>query len=582
MSDQQSPPIDPVEARFFWFRKMRTMIVFSFVINLLYLTGPLFMMQVYDRVLASANIPTLIGLVGITMLLYSFFGMMDYIRGQALRAYGELTADKFAEKAYTFSILNNCEKSPTKEKKQALADVSTLRNFLTSPISSAFFDLPWSPFFLLFIFALHPGLGLFALAACTVLGILAFFNERLSRSQLKKATGLSVHSTNLAQSAQRNAVTLRGNGMIESMHKQWQKSDQKSRETAMDGSRVNNGFSTTTKTLRMMIQSLILGLGAYFVIKGELSEGSIIACAVIFTRALAPLEKLLGSYSTVVSARDSWANIKTWLFEKDNDDKKETLPEPKSALSVHELNVFAPNDNTSFIIKNIQFSLKAGDVLGISGPSGSGKSTLAKALVAAWPAAKGKVCLDGADIQQWSRSLLGKYIGYLPQEIELFDGTVAENIARFEEDIDFNKVLEASELAGTHQLILELKDGYNTQLGQEGEALSSGQKQRIALARALYDKPFLVVLDEPNSNLDAEGEQQLNDTIEKLKQRNAIVVFVSHRPQLLEKANMLLVIQKGEMKAFGSPQSLVQAAQKQNISMNPSPGNLTSINKNKP
>jgi PrtD family type I secretion system ABC transporter len=570
MPNTNIPPQSPLEARFFWFKKLRSMVLFSFVINILYLTSPLFMMQIYDRVLASANIPTLVGLLLITTLLYLFFGLLDYIRSRALSAHGEITADALAEKAYTMSVLNNCDKSPSHDKKQALADVNNLRSFLTSPTFAAFFDLPWAPIFLLVIFGLHPMLGLFALVACIVLAVLAFLNERLSRQQLQKATGLSVHTTNIAQSAQRNAVALRGNGMVENMQKQWQKSDTEARKVALKGTNINGGFSTTTKTLRMMIQSMMLGLGAYFVIKGELSSGSIIACTVILSRALSPLESILGSYSSVVRARDSWDSIKTWLFEEDSDANKQELPKPTASLSVHELSVFAPNDNTKFIIKNVQFSLNAGDVLGISGHSGSGKSTLAKALVAAWPAAKGKICLDGADIQQWTRTQLGQHIGYLPQEIELFDGTVTENIARFSDEDDFKKVLVASELAGTHQLILELKEGYNTRLGNEGHALSSGQKQRIALARALYNNPFLVVLDEPNSNLDSEGEQRLNKTIEVLQKQKIIIVFVSHRPQLLEKANKLLIMHKGEMKAFGSPNDIMNAA-KQQAALNTKP-----------
>ncbi len=570
MPNTNIPPQSPLEARFFWFKKLRSMVLFSFVINILYLTSPLFMMQIYDRVLASANIPTLVGLLLITTLLYLFFGLLDYIRSRALSAHGEITADALAEKAYTMSVLNNCDKSPSHDKKQALADVNNLRSFLTSPTFAAFFDLPWAPIFLLVIFGLHPMLGLFALVACIVLAVLAFLNERLSRQQLQKATGLSVHTTNIAQSAQRNAVALRGNGMVENMQKQWQKSDTEARKVALKGTNINGGFSTTTKTLRMMIQSMMLGLGAYFVIKGELSSGSIIACTVILSRALSPLESILGSYSSVVRARDSWDSIKTWLFEEDSDANKQELPKPTASLSVHELSVFAPNDNTKFIIKNVQFSLNAGDVLGISGHSGSGKSTLAKALVAAWPAAKGKICLDGADIQQWTRTQLGQHIGYLPQEIELFDGTVTENIARFSDEDDFKKVLVASELAGTHQLILELKEGYNTRLGNEGHALSSGQKQRIALARALYNNPFLVVLDEPNSNLDSEGEQRLNKTIEVLQKQKIIIAFVSHRPQLLEKANKLLIMHKGEMKAFGSPNDIMNAA-KQQAALNTKP-----------
>ena len=563
MSNTNIPPKSQLEARFFWFKKLRSMVLFSFVINVLYLTSPLFMMQIYDRVLASANIPTLVGLLLITTLLYLFFGLLDYVRSRALSAHGEVTADALAEKAYTMSVLNNCDKSPSHDKKQALADVNNLRSFLTSPTFAAFFDLPWAPIFLLVIFGLHPMLGVFALVASIVLAVLAFLNERLSRQQLQKATGLSIHTNNIAQSAQRNAVALRGNGMVENMQKQWQKNDIEARKVALKGTNINGGFSTATKTLRMMIQSLMLGLGAYFVIKGELSSGSIIACTVILSRALSPLESILGSYSSVVRARDSWNSIKTWLFEEDSDENKQELPKPIASLSAQELNVFAPNDNTKFIIKNVQFSLQAGDVLGISGHSGSGKSTLAKALVAAWPAAKGKICLDGADIQQWTRTQLGQHIGYLPQEIELFDGTVTENIARFSGDDDFKKVLLASELAGTHQLILELKDGYNTLLGNEGHALSSGQKQRIALARALYNNPFLVVLDEPNSNLDSEGELRLNKTIEMLQQQKTIIVFVSHRPQLLEKANKLLIMHKGEMKAFGSPSEIMNAAKRQ-------------------
>jgi PrtD family type I secretion system ABC transporter len=563
------PPKTPLEARFFWFKRLRSMVLFSFIINLLYLTSPLFMMQIYDRVLASANIPTLVGLLLITSLLFLFFGLLDYIRSQALSAHGEVTADSLAEKAYSTSVLNNCDKSPSREKKRALADVASLRSFLTSPTFAAFFDLPWAPIFLLVIFGLHPMLGLFAVIACIILAALALLNERLSRKQLQEATGLSIQATERAYSAQRNAVALRGNGMVDNMKKHWQKSDAEARKVTLKGTNINGRFSTTTKTLRMMIQSLMLGLGAYYVIKGELSSGSIIACTVILSRALSPLESILGNYSSVVRARDSWDSIKTWLFEEDVDTDKHELPAPKASLSIQELSVFPPNDNTKFIIKNIQLTLKAGDVLGISGHSGSGKSTLAKALVAAWPAAKGKVCLDGADILQWTRTQLGQHIGYLPQEIELFDGTVTENIARFSDDDDFAKVLTASELAGTHQLILELKEGYNTRLGPEGHALSSGQKQRIALARALYNNPFLIVLDEPNSNLDNEGEQRLNNTIGLLQKQNRIVVFISHRPQLLEKANMLLIMQKGEMMAFGSPADIVNAAKKQQNQTNP-------------
>lgn len=550
--------MDNPNASFFWLKKTRSVLLFSFVINVLYLTGPIFMMQVYDRVLASANIPTLIGLALIAVLLYAFFGVLEYIRGQALRANSESVTESLAQKAYSISILNACERAPTTEKRQALHDVNMLRNFLSSQPFSALFDLPWAPIFLIFIFGLHPGLGVFALIAATVLALLAIVNERMSREQLKKSSGMANQSNNLALNAQRNAITLRANGMINSMAKRWRDVDYDARETSLEGSAVNSSFSTITKTLRMIIQSLLLAAGAYYVIQGELSPGGIIASSVIFSRALAPLEQILGNYSSLVNAREAWANIKTWMFEEDSNAEKEALPAPSQSLQVQELSVIVPNGKT-ILLRNIQFALEAGDILGISGHSGCGKSTLVKALVGAFPVANGKICVDGADLQQWPRELLGKHIGYLPQEIELFDGTVAENIARFKEDVDFDKVLKASQLAGTHQLVLGFSDGYNTRVGAEGVALSAGQKQRIALARALFDDPFLVVMDEPNSNLDADGDKALANAVTVLQKRGAIIVFVAHRQNILEKATKLLLMRKGEMTAFGKPEEIVKA-----------------------
>jgi len=573
--------MNKTNTQFFWLKKMRSILLFSFVINILYLTGPIFMMQVYDRVLASANIPTLIGLALITVLLYAFFGVLEYIRGQALRANSESVTESLAQKAYSIAILNACEKEPTNERRQSLHDVNMLRNFLSSQPFSALFDLPWAPIFLIFIFGLHPGLGVFALVAAIVLAGLAIINERMSREQLKKSSGMTNESNTLALDAQRNAITLRANGMIESMGQRWRDVDINARETSLKGSAINSSFSTITKTLRMIIQSLLLAAGAYYVIQGELSPGGIIASSVIFSRALAPLEQILGNYSSLVNAREAWANIKTWMFDNDTSAEKESLPAPSKSLLVQEVSVIVPNEKT-VLLRNINFALKAGDVLGISGHSGCGKSTLAKALVGAFPVANGKICIDGADLPQWPRELIGQHIGYLPQEIELFAGTVAENIARFQENADFDKVLKASELAGTHQLVLSFTDGYNTRVGTEGVALSAGQKQRIALARALYDDPFLVVMDEPNSNLDAEGEKALANSVITLQKRGAIVVFVAHRQNILEKANKLLLMRKGEMIAFGNPEDIVKAMKEKNGQPSPPPAATKKAPKSKP
>lgn len=558
-----TPPKDTLEARFFWFKKLRVMILFSLIINLLYLTGPIFMMQVYDRVLASANVSTLVGLGLITLLLYLFFGCLEFIRNQALKAHGEIIAGSFNESAYQTAVLNNCEKAPSTEKRSAVADVSILRQFLTSPTFASIFDLPWAPIFFLFIFGLHPTLGVAAIIAGIILSILAFINERLSRAQLKRASSLTAQTSQYVQYAQRNAVTLKGNGMIGDVGKNWLNADTEARKIGLQGGKINAYFATTTKTLRLALQSLMLGLGAYLVLQGEMTPGGIIACTVVFGRALAPLEQILGAYSSLVGALDSWNNIKTWLFDCVNTEEKSELPPPEKSLSVHNLAISPPHDKSIFLVKNTQFDIEAGEVLGITGHSGSGKSTLAKALVSSWPVALGKICLDGAELNQWHNRQLGKYIGYLPQLIELGEGSIAQNIARFSDQADFNKVLEASKMAGTHQLILDLEDGYDTLIGGEsGRTLSAGQTQRIALARAIYGSPFLVVLDEPDSNLDAEGEKLLRAAIKSLKDRGAIVVFVSHRPQMLDLADKLLVMHKGEMKAFGTPQAIVEQSKK--------------------
>ncbi len=532
---------------------------FSLIINSLYLTGPLFMMQVYDRVLASANIPTLIALLLIVLILYAFFGTLEYIRTQVLVSHGEAATESLAQKAYHICMLERTIPEPNKEKLNALEEVSTLRAFLISPTFSALFDLPWSPIFLFFVFSLHPGLGSIALIATFILTILAIINERLSRKTIESASASTQAAHQSALTAQRNATTLLANGMLQSFGKTWQQADHTARRKSIDASTINSSFSTLTKTLRLAIQSIMLGAGAYFVIQGEMSPGGIIAGSITFARALAPLEQLLGNFSQLVNARSSWKHIKQWQQAKIDDTDKETLPPPKKTLEVSKLTIIAPHTKTA-ILKNINFSLSAGDILGISGPSGCGKSTLAKALTNTLPANLGKVCLDGAELNQWPRETLGAYIGYLPQEIELFDGTIAQNIARFNEQDNFNAILKASQMADTHKLILSLPEGYNTRLGIQGMALSAGQRQRIALARALYGDPFLIILDEPNSNLDRAGDEAITHTLQTLKQNKCITVMIVHRPNTLTLANKLLIMAEGEVKAFGPPESIMQAA----------------------
>lgn len=535
---------------------------YSFLINLLYLTGPIFMMQVYDRVLASSNIPTLIALLFVVLVLYIFFGVLEYIRTQILMANGEAIVARLAEPAYKTSVLARTQAKPQEAQLNALEDVHTLRTFLCSPAFGALFDLPWSPLFLLFVFSLHPQLGLLAVLATVGLAVLAIVNERLSRKSIQNANSISMAARHQAETAQRNATALIGNGMLLGFGYRWRKTDYDAQQKGVAASAVNSGFSTLTKTVRLAIQSCMLGAGAYFVVQGEMTAGAIIAGSVTFGRALAPLEALLGNISLVINGQRSWREISTWVMSSTAEAEKEPLPKPQQKLTVNQLSVIAPGSQ-KVLVKNVHFELGAGEVLAISGPSGCGKSSLAKALTGAWPQVTGKICLDGAELSQYSREFLGVNMGYVPQTVELFEGTVAENIARFQAEYDFNAVLTASRLAGIHEMILALPEGYDTRLGGTcGMELSGGQRQRVALARALYGLPFLLVLDEPNSNLDKVGEQALIRALTALKRQGCITVLIAHRPNVLSVADKILVMADGEMKAFGAPQDIMKAAQK--------------------
>ena len=540
----------------YWLRKMRSTLAFSLIINLLYLTSPIFMMQIYDRVLASANIPTLVGLVGVVLILYMFFGALEYVRSQVLRSNGESITHELANKAYNVSVLNGCEKNPSEDKKRALSNVTTLRGFISSPTFTALFDLPWSPLFLVFIAALHPTLGLFSLGAAAVLVGLAYINQALSSKTLASAAQMNGFASRFAENAQREAVALRGNGMIGASANVWRQYDEQARDEGIEGHAVSAAFSTATKTLRLFAQTLILGTGAYLVIKGELSAGAIIASSALFARVLAPVEQLLGNYAGLVNARESWNSIQSWAYDSDTDTQIQDLPAPKQELVVDRLFLQTPA-NDKLIINSVSMFGRAGEVIGITGPSGSGKSTLAKSIVGAWPIAKGRVCLDGADLGQWSRDSIGDHIGYVPQHISFFAGTIAENIGRFRDD-DFRKVVKASVFAGTHQMILALPDGYNTKLDEAGSQLSGGQRQRLALARAFYNDPFLMVLDEPSSNLDKDGILALKRAMGIIRKSGRITILISHNQTLAAAADRLLILKEGQAYAFGTPGQIVQ------------------------
>lgn len=559
MKDSETGAPGRFDITAYWVRKMRSTLGFSLIINLLYLTSPIFMMQIYDRVLASANIPTLVGLIGVVLILYLFFGALEYVRSQALRANGEAITHELANKAYNVSVLNVSERNPTEEKRRALSSVSSLRHFISSPTFTALFDLPWTPLFLVFIAALHPTLGIFSLCAAAVLMGLAYINQQLSSKTLANAAAMNSYASQFAENAQRNAVALKGNGMIGSSAQVWREFDERAREEGIEGYAVSAAFSTATKTLRLFAQTLILGTGAYLVIKGELSAGAIIASSALFARVLAPVEQILGNYAGLVNAREAWNSIQSWAYLEDSNDDVQDLPPPQNELRVDRLFLQSPGAN-QLIISSVSMFAKAGEVVGVTGASGSGKSTLAKGIVGAWPLLKGRVCLDGADLHQWSRDSIGQHIGYVPQHISFFAGTVAENIARFQDD-DLRKIVKASVFAGTHQMILDLPDGYNTRLDENGSQLSGGQRQRIALARAFYGDPFMLVLDEPSSNLDRTGILALKRALNIMRKSNRITVLITHNHELIADANRLLMLKEGQAFAFGTPAQIVQQSQ---------------------
>ena len=489
--------------------------IFSAVVNLLGLTGSLYMLQVYDRVLPSQSVPTLVGITIIMLWLYAVYGLLDFARVQPIR------------------------------------DVDQIRSFVSGTGPTAFFDLPWMPFYMVIIYMLHPSLGLLATCGAVVIVVLTLVAERLGRAPSKRATESVISRTSYAEAGRRNAEVIRAMGLSNRFGKLW--SEQSLRFLA-EQRRVSDVIGATgalSRTLRMALQSLMLGLGAYLVMSGEASSGVIIASSIMFARALGPVDIAIANWRSFNSARQSYAQLAKTLKAVADLRQPMALPRPRHTLSVETLAAAAPGQQKP-LIQNVTFALEAGAGLGVIGPSASGKSTLLRAIVGAWPALRGSVRLDQAALDQWDVEALGRDIGYLPQDIELFDGTVAENICRFDKDADANDILAAAKAAGVDQMILRLQDGFGTRVGVGGTALSAGQRQLVGLARALYGDPFLVVLDEPNSNLDADGDVALATAIHGVRQRGGIVIVVAHRPSALANLDQLLVMAGGMMQAFGA------------------------------
>ena len=529
---------------------------FSCVINLLMLAGPLFMLQVYDRVMASGSMSTLAALLALTCVVYAIIGVLELVRSRIITRIGieidQRIGDRIFEAGLKSSVAN--AGSPT----TALRDLDTLRNFVAGPAPMTFFDVWWSPVYLLVIFATHWTLGLAALIGCGLLLTTAWLSDKRSRAPLQESQKAAVRGMEMAETGQRNAEAIAAMGMIGAYRQRWQKLNQEALSWQVFASDILGGISSVSKTLRLLLQSLMLAIGAALALKGEISSGSIIAATIIFGRALAPVEQVITHWRNSIKAYDSYKNIESLLAGVPALPRSVALPPPQGHLEIAGLRVGAPGSK-NLILHGLTFDVKPGQMLAVIGPSASGKSSLARALVGLWPPTAGSIKLDGVEIGRWPGEALGQHVGYLPQDMELFSGTVRENIGRFRTNASDAEIVAAAAAAHAHDVIMSLPDGYNTELGAFGTHLSGGQRQRIALARALFRNPALVVLDEANANLDRSGDVALAAAIDGMRARGQAIVFVSHRVQAVQQADTLLFIDGGVQKAFG-PRDQVMAA----------------------
>ncbi|MBI3901519.1 MAG: type I secretion system permease/ATPase [Nitrosomonadales bacterium] len=531
--------------------------VFSFFINLLLLVPTIYMLQVYDRVLSSRNETTLLMLTIVVLGLYLLMGIIESVRSAVLirisTKFSLAMASRIFDAIFEYSLRTKGAGNPS----QAIHDLSSLRNFLGSAALIALFDLLWMPIFLVAAVLFDATLGIFLLAGMVTLSALAYATEALTSERMIKANALAIKASAQTNNSLRNAEVIESMGMLGALKGRWLASEQSIlvlQGLASDRAAVINAV---TRFARVSLQSLMLGLGAWLALQGKISPGMMIAATLLMGRALAPVEQAISVWKLFVSAREAYARLSDLLKECPKREIGMALPAPKGKLSVETASVAVPGTNT-IVLRNINFSIEAGEVLGIIGPSASGKSSLARLLVGVWATHSGKIRLDGVDIHSWNKEELGPYLGYLPQDIELFDGTIAENIARFGE-IDSEKIIGAARLAGVHDLILRLPKGYDSSIGAGGDALSGGQKQRVALARALYGLPSFVVLDEPNSNLDDAGEAALAQAIMGMKAQGKTVVLITHRSALLATTDKLLVLSEGAQQVFGPKDQVISA-----------------------
>lgn len=522
---------------------------FSLFVNFLMLVPAFYMLQVYDRVISSGSESTLLMLTLILLLLIATLGALEWVRSRIMVRISTRLDTLLGPRLYDASFRQALFSGGMNASAQPLNDLTGLRQFLTGNGLFAFFDAPWLPIYLAVMFLFHPWFGWFGVFSALVLIALAYANERLTNQPLQQANKENLAATAFTAKNLRNAEVVASMGMLPQLRRRWQA---KNNQVLLLQSLASDRAGTVTalsKTFRLLVQSLILGVGAWLVLEQEISPGLMIAGSILLGRALAPIDLMIGVWKGFSTARGQYQRLDELLQKIAAEPERMPLPAPRGEIILESLTVVPPGAQQP-ALRGLNLRVAAGEVVGIIGPSGAGKSSLARALLGIWPAAQGKVRLDGADVFAWRSEELGPHVGYLPQDIELFEGTISENIARFGA-IDPEAVVEAARLAGVHELILRLPEGYDTLIGASGGALSGGQRQRIGLARAVYGKPKLIVLDEPNSNLDDAGERALLTALQELKSRGTTLFVITHRTSLLSCIDKLLVLRDGMLALYG-------------------------------
>lgn len=536
---------------------------FSCMMNVLALASPLFMLEVYDRVIPSGSLPTLVALLALVGGLYAVSGFLDIIRGRVLSRIAGIVDTSISSRVLSLIASTSIGAKADGDVLRPAHDMDLVRSFMAGPGPAALFDVPWMPVYLAVCFFLHPLIGGLASGAMIILVALTIATDLLTRSHTKNAALAISDRNRFGEAAHRNAEAIAAMGMLEPASARWSDAHGRFSTLQRKTGDVSGMLAGLSRTLRHMVQSGALALGAYLVILGDMTGGMIVAASIIVARALQPVELVIANWRSMLAARQAWRRLNDAFDLFPGEQQRTALPTPAKSLSVEAIFVAPPGERQRLTIQNISLRAEAGSVIGVVGPSASGKSSLARAITGVWPLARGHVKLDGAHLEQWSASERGKHIGYMPQSSDLFPGTIAENIGRLDEKADHAAIIAAAQAAGIHDMIVALPDGYETHVGDYGVNLSAGQRQRVALARALFGEPFVVVLDEPNSNLDTDGEKALAHAISAVRARGGIVIIVAHRSSILSQLDFLLVMENGLAKAFGPRDAVLASLQQQ-------------------